>query len=927
MKRNLFIFLVVNFFILSVGSLQAQERGVEIRPVGRELFEAEPRQIVTTIFQVTNTGEKREEFVAEVKIPQEWKLITKEFPFELDPGESDMRLVSFFIPQKTLAGKYEATYLIKEKKYPAISDFYTICVVVLPVAKLEVKLLEAPEYIIAGKDYQASFVVINQGNVGTTINLNIESGENWPATTEAEKFKLNPAESKIVEVRVKTDEKIHRKMKHRLKLTAQTAKFEFKATSWVEIIPRITGVDERFHRIPTEITFRGVSEKNEEEKQGFQAEISGSGTLDEEREKHIDFFLTGPDISDKSAFGERDEYRLSYWTDKYGLYLGDRIYSLSPLTEYYRYGRGIEGKIRLNNFILGGWKEKSRWIEPKEEETAGYIDYLIQEKHKLSLNYLKKSSDSEIFSFRGQFEPSRDTSLDLEYGSGEKDGKSDNAYWLKTFGHLKKISSYLTIIHAGPDYPGYYKDMDFKWLSLGVPLRKNLRLNGYFREQKRNLNLDPTYSAPLDKSYGSGINYKFRSGTNVSLSYRDRTREDLLPDPEFNYQEETFKLGVGHSFKKLSLHSSGEWGKTKDKLTDQSSDLERYIFSIYFRPTGRQSYSTYLHYGDDYNLTSEHRQTLSAGLNLFLQTGKRTQLSANLRTSKQEETRIHNLLNISLRHKLLNEQVVSISGRSTSYENTETKYKTALMIEYTIPFGLPISKKKNIGVIKGYVYDKETKEGMPDVILKLNEATAVTDKKGNFIFPSLKPGTYYLNVDRASIGLNRITTQKTPMEIIVEEGKETSVEIGITESSSLSGQVIVYGFASNHNNLLEGENRNNSFNVVGEGDNGSSLNSTEAETVKSYGLANILVEITNGSEIKRRVTDGKGYFSFEELRPGKWILKIYDDNLPGYHYLEKDIFEFELKPADKEEVIVKVLPKERPIHIIEEGGTLEEENE
>lgn len=387
------IFLIISFCLLIVTSLQAGEKGVEVRPSEKELLEAEPKRIVTTVFQVTNKTSEKREFTSDVKLPEGWILITRDFPFDLEANKSDIRLVSFFIPQTTLAGKYEITYLVKGRKYPSISDFYTIFVVVLPVTKLEVKLLEAPEYVIAGEDYRASFVVMNQSNIQNTVSIKVDSGGNLPFTLDTEKLQLASGESKKVTVSVETDVKIRKLLKHRLELTVEVLendKVKAKDISFVEIIPKITGVEERFHRIPVEMTFRYVTEKDEGDKSGFQTEISGGGTLDEEEKRHIKFLFRGPDIQDKSIFGERDEYRLSYWTKDYELHFGDRSYSLSPLTENYRYGRGIEGRLKLNNFTLGAYQMKTRWLEPEKEQTAAYIDYLIHEKYRIGFNYLKK---------------------------------------------------------------------------------------------------------------------------------------------------------------------------------------------------------------------------------------------------------------------------------------------------------------------------------------------------------------------------------------------------------------------------------------------------------------------------------------------------------------------------------------------------------
>ena len=57
------------------------------------------------------------------------------------------------------------------------------------------------------------------------------------------------------------------------------------------------------------------------------------------------------------------------------------------------------------------------------------------------------------------------------------------------------------------------------------------------------------------------------------------------------------------------------------------------------------------------------------------------------------------------------------------------------------------------------------------------------------------------------------------------------------------------------------------------------------------------------------------------------MLKISNDDLPEYHYLEEDTFELELKPGQRTEISAKILPQKRRIRIIAEPQTLLEEEQ
>jgi hypothetical protein len=81
-------------------------------------------------------------------------------------------------------------------------------------------------------------------------------------------------------------------------LTVQSVedeKMKGQARCAVNIIPKITGEVDRFHRISAELTFRSTGQRNEEKKAGFQGEFSGRGKLSEEGEDEITFLFRGPD--------------------------------------------------------------------------------------------------------------------------------------------------------------------------------------------------------------------------------------------------------------------------------------------------------------------------------------------------------------------------------------------------------------------------------------------------------------------------------------------------------------------------------------------------------------------------------------------------------------------------------------------------------
>jgi hypothetical protein len=391
------IVLFVSLCILISASARSEERAVQVNPAGADTLQTKPRQIVTAAFQVANVGKQRREYLAHVELPRGWQLVTQESPFQLAPGETDLRLVTFFPPSTAPADTYRITYSVEDRAAPSIRDSRAITVVVLPVAGLKASLLQAPQYVVAGEEYEATFQIINEGNSPSTVAVKVESSDEFPVKVDAEPVQLGPGDSARLTASVKTDPEIRRELSHRLRFTAtapgpEDQEVSASARSFVDVIPKVTGVEDPFHRLPVMARLRGLTESNQRDEQGLQAEVAGSGTLDEEGTKHIDFLFRGPDLEKKSFLGERDEYRLSYETEKYGIHLGDRPYSLSPLTESFEYGRGVEGNLNLGKVGLGAYRQESRWLDPKEEQTAAHVNYRVHENYQFGLNYLKKNA-------------------------------------------------------------------------------------------------------------------------------------------------------------------------------------------------------------------------------------------------------------------------------------------------------------------------------------------------------------------------------------------------------------------------------------------------------------------------------------------------------------------------------------------------------
>lgn len=365
------------------------------------------------------------------------------------------------------------------------------------------------------------------------------------------------------------------------------------------------------------------------------------------------------------------------------------------------------------------------------------------------------------------------------------------------------------------------------------------------------------------------------------------------------------------------MSADAERGRFEDKIKAAKSDnLERYSVYANLTPRYGQSYSLYVRIGHS-SFTGSPERTKSLGISSFWQFRKKISLSLNYRwdESGSDRSQRQNNLFSTLSYSLPKNHLLVLRSQWSESEGGSRK-DFSFLASYNVPLEIPLTKKNSTGVLKGRVYDGEgsSQIPVPNVILTTQGATAITDNQGEFMFPELETGICFLQLERSSIGLDRVPNEELPLMIEIKGGKSTEIEISVVRACKISGQVKV--FASCPERKLGGE-------LTGVRDSLLWIGSDEVDGHKKENqgkvLINNLVELTDGKEKLRQLTDQNGGFCFEDVRPAKWTLRVYDDNLPSCYYLEQKEFQLELKPGEKKEFMVRVLSRLKPIQIIEEG--------
>ena len=661
-----------------------------------------------------------------------------------------------------------------------------------------------------------------------------------------------------------------------------------------------------YHRFPVTLTARYLAKgKDNNYVGGYQLEARGIGTLDPEGIHRLEFIARGPNQFDLSLLGLYDEYMLNYSNNFMELKVGDNSYSFTPLTEYARYGRGVEQKISfLKNSNAGALYVTPRFYKNFDSEYGGYLNIGIYKKNALGFYYLKKKfkdeGDADLYSVIANLQPFERTSIEMEASYGEKDGLSDNGYRVNINSQFSKISLNSYFFHTGKDYPGYYKNSDFysgnlnyyatKWLSFGLSARQD-----FMNAQVDTLLM----TSPFSKNYQGLMNIRIGKRMFFKTYVRKYERKDRSPQEKFHYETMSVNASFTHRMKRFGYNLEGEVGNTRNYLLEPGSD-EKNTFrgsgNIYWQPSDRHSIQSFVTYTNVNSFISDQEEN-----NFIFGLTASSMLAKNLRANLQlqnsysieEYYRNRNLLQFNVDYRFLKRHRLALNSYYTIFQNEVSNPDFSISLSYSLTLGVPLKKIAEAGSIAGKIENKGI-DDIDRIILNVGGQSAITDENGIFHIKNLKPGEYNVLIDRSTINMTDIPDIATPIKVMVEPNQETILNFGMTKAAKITGTIQV---ESSGNSILATDETNSP-------------------------IGHLVLELHHENESIRIISDGEGHFSFPQVRPGKWFLKVYSNGLDKQYVIKKDSFNFDLLPGEQKEVTVEIQKKKRNIIFINNNVNL-----
>ncbi len=900
-------FLIFSLLIVLLNDLSAQQNNSLLVVYNKNKQAISPGQIINLPFLVKNQVSEEKNLDCILSVPNGWKIIANSQRIQINPDED--KLVLFTIQSSSLSpiGNYNlqmAVVDVDSKDTLSLTDFV---ITINEIERITLLYVNSPQHVNAGEQFKATYLLQNLGNTSKKVFIETQNCD-INGTSEME---VEAGKSVEFEVNRQTSDEIQDVKREYFNVRAiVSGDVKQSIYRFFTIYPTREGRKDLFFRFPVSATLSYVASNLQDKfEAGYQFQISGDGQLDPQGKHQFHFLARGPGLSRLSYLGLYDQYFVSYENKNTALFVGDKAYSFTPLTESSRYGFGTENRIILNNGIHFGFVYvKPKFFEGFRNEIAGYAGFQFNRNNEVKFYYVQKNNvtglnPARLGSVLAELSPFKKSNLELEFSRGNFNEISDNAYRASLNAQFSIFYFAGIYFYTGKNYPGYYSNSTFYSGNISARVSEKLNLGVFAKEDFTNAELDTFFvSAPYTKSFQASINYNLAPHAYLKFYGRQFERKDRLVLDKFHYKTKSLNTQFDHKFRKIEYSLRGEFGETTNLLlaTNNQQTTYRGIVDLGYRFNSRNNIKLTGSWSNINSFVSGENRNLTAGL--FVNSQLTKNLKANLHIQNAYDIddyyRNRNLMQFNLEYKFLKHHVITARSFYTLFKQHLENPEFTAVLSYTYNFGIPLKQIIKAGSIKGRITfdDDSPAEG---IVLNLQNKSAITDKNGDFFINTIPPGRHLLTVDRSKFEIDEVTNIPSPVQVEVFQDQVSTVNFKITKGAKLSGNISI---AKNSTGIL----------------NNPSINTN-----------NIIVELKNDFDQFRIATDNDGGFSFPLVRPGNYIFKIYTSSVPDGYEVENSEFQFNFSPGEERDLQIELIPKKRTI-IFKSSDTLipvKQENE
>jgi len=872
----------------------AQQNNLEVKLLNNNKILLAPGITTNLGIKLVNNTKEDELITLKIQLPKGWKCFSNLNDIPIPNALSVLKILSINIPSYAPPGDY---LIIIEAidSHNSKLDEIKLPLTIKPKYALKVDLINGSEFVFAGDSVSFQFMIQNISNQKAKFEVSL----NGAGIDEKMNFIINPDSSMFINRKIRTAEGILNSVTRNVTLTASLADNpEVNSSNYFSynVIPGNDVKPDPYIRFPIKLSTLFMTNNPRGERLYAQMfDIAGKGFIDEKNIKLLNFHMQGPDRIGQPLYGIYDEYFLEYTSPKSKYLLGDKTYNLSYLTEFSRYGRGGKVEHAFKHFMFGSFINYPRFYPKIKREISAYGGYSMPNIVNLNFGYLNKLDNkneaNNIFTFNGAGTPFRWINLDWEYALGTVHDEYKHAFKTEVKVNYRSVHLFYNYTWAQKGFPGYLTDTRYMLANGSINLSPKLNFVVNYNYMYQNIALDSLYgNAPFSKNIFFTLNYELMKNGGISASYYSRQEQDRMVPMQFNYNENTLRLCLNKRISNFGFCILGEYGQTENLLLSEKERIKAFYqgqFTLNFKASEKLNINSFVRFQENnhYNVNNSKNWVYGGSVNGSIT--KKLSLYISYQNSYEIEESYHNRSIVDGRLIFMPNKANRIEISSWYYltKNSLDVKELFVMGKYVHTFNIPTSKKKNIGKLSGRIINKGVKT-IEGIVLSIGSDQAVTDKIGNYSFPMLPAGNYYLMIDYSKAGVFAVPETPGPYQVEILPGRESRFDIALTLAAKITGAVSILKDISDEDKSYAG--------------------------IRDR-LGKLLVEAKNGSEVYRIFTKEDGQFAFESLRPGPWTVRVYEAGIPNEYQLVTDQFNIGLASGKEEHIEVKIKEVRRRI--------------
>lgn len=857
----------------------AQSAPVNVEHIGGRERSAEPGGQVTLTFRVTNRTAAAVALRDRVDLPGGWRLVIPEGFFTLAPRAAELRFFRVALPPGAFAGRHLVRYAAG-----TVGGRDSVLVVVANRRRLFTRVETAPRIVAAGEQYNVTFIVRNVGNAPAVLRLAATASDSSPVRLDSSIIRLAPERESAVRVTVRTNARLRQTITQYVRLfisaAADTARREPEVAA-IEVVPRASARVNRFHRVPAQLTVRRFDDARYP-----TGELRGGGLLSQQGDMRVDFLARGPQ-QNASMFGDADEYWIAMNSGRYHLWIGDQPHRGSRLREFERSAFGVAGKLALGPVTLGAFSERDRraYAYTRERQHGANAETGLGPGYRASVSYVSRSgiSSAEIWKARAIIAPSRIASLDGEVARSRTPAGTGAGLALALTGGLSRISYAVRRQASDSGFAGHTRGTAYTDATVSAWPLARLQLSGSIVDRVVERR---AFSTATERDWQRSMEGSASWDGLVGFTFHRVEAARMVFGAPSDRRTGSVRLFAALPLGAAHLHAEAEEGVS---TLNEDSTRRRPSHRLAIRGglrNGANSLSLAVERmrGMPWYLWTEEDRS-SATLSAQLRVARDLRVTANVTANRYRSTvpRTNTLLDIGVVRHFGAAHRAAWRGRMNSYGPTTPMVRRTSQWEYVVPVGLPVGRTGESGAFRARLVDHETGRPVAGALVRIGEMARFSDAAGGVSFTGLAAGSHYVEVDRATLGQNRMTTPATPLAISLKAGDTKQVEIRVMRGIRVHGSI----------RLLELRR---------------ALRLGAPDSVADAGpYRDAIVELTQGADTLRTALDAWGRFTFVDLPSGKWQLQAIAENLPRHHRLDPGRLDLDLRAGETRSVEMRVV--------------------